>query len=333
MAISIIEQLSPKLELFLQQHYQNKYLTPVFLTSRFEEQGIKLLYCCSHDDNGELEDLIVFHIDKRQIFVVNWLVEIKQGLAEEFEKEVFARYPSVKCVVWKLLPNKLNLAHSFTYLETVDMCISLPGTVEQYDKMLGSNSRKLYAKKTRRIERDLESIVIDEPCNEGNLYMVDLLTDWKDIQMKQRGESNTVSADFVKKILRQYGSVSYVIADGKVACVCLFYKIGKHVYYEQTAYDDKYNYYSLGRVATYLSILRFIENGMTHFHFLWKGADYKRHYAAQEIPLYVTRSYRHKRVEFAKDLMRTKARLFARMVARTSWGSSLRKWINLKIHG
>lgn len=333
MTSRIVDSLSTEQYLFLERHYQNKYLNEVFLKSRFDNQGIRLHYFCAYDTQQALQEVIVFYVNKREAVVANWLTKVDQQLAEDFERQVFEALPAVQCVVWSMMLNKLNTQHGFSYLESVDMCVMLPETVEQYDQMLGKNSRKLYAKKVRRIERDLDRIVIDEPCNEQNLHLVDRLTEWKDRQMKQRGEQNTVSADFVKNILKVYGSVSYVVAEGEVACVCLFYKIGKHVYYEQTAYDEKHNYYSPGRVATYLSICRFVRQGMTHFHFLWKGADYKKHYAAQEVPLYMTRSYRSCGAAFLLDYAKVNARLMLRKVARTSWGSAIRRRFNQCIHG
>lgn len=327
MSFEIVDTLTPQIEEFLWTKYQNAYLSGVYLRIRFLSQDIELKFFCYCDDSLSLSDVLVFYSCHDTIVVVNWLLEISDALAASFKEVVFEQFKDVSRIIWQMTPNKVGLNNSLSFVDNSDMCINLPHTVEDYNKMLGSNSRKLYGKKTRRVLRDLERIVIDEPCDESNIYMVDKLTEWKDHQMAERGEKNKVSPEFLKSMLLNLGSVSYVIADDRVACVCLFYKIGKHVYYEQTAYDESYAWYSLGRVVTYQSILTFIEQGMSHFHFLWKGADYKNHYAAHEVPLYVSYTYRCKGIRFYKDLTKIKTRLLLRCIARTEVGKSLRHWI------
>ncbi|MBR1727649.1 MAG: GNAT family N-acetyltransferase [Muribaculaceae bacterium] len=333
MSYQISHTLTPDLEKFLLNKYQNSYLCEIFFKTRFQQQGIEINFFCNYSESGSLQDVLVYYVEKKYVKVVNWLLEISPSLAQLFIDAMSTLYPEISCVVWQMTPNRIALKNTLSYVDNSDMCIDLPQTVAEYNSMLGTNSRKLYGKKTRRVERDLEKIVIDEPCSQNNLYMVDLLTDWKNQQMGQRGEKNLVSSDFLKSMLMDIGSVSYVVADGNVACVCLFYKVGKHVYYEQTAYDDKYAWYSLGRVVTYQSIIRFIEQGMTHFHFLWKGADYKNHYAAHEVPLYVSYTFLEKGYGYYACMMKQWARGLLRKLAWTQFGQTIRKGIKQLAHG
>ncbi|MBR5638871.1 MAG: GNAT family N-acetyltransferase [Muribaculaceae bacterium] len=327
MTYRIEKLLSNELKDFMKVKYQSSFVTDIYLKSRYLDNQVALQYFCVYDTQNSLQDVLVFYIKKKAVVVANWLVDISDELASFFQKSIFSEHPEIDRIVWEMTQNAINVKNSFSYVNNYDMCIMLPGSVDEYNKMLSSNSRKLYVKKTHRVERDMEKIVIDETATADNLYMIDRLDDWKRSQLAKRGEKSKMSVSLLKNVALKFGSISYIIADGDVACVCLFYKIGTHIYYEQTAYDEKYAYYSLGRVAVYQSILHFIQQGFTHFHFLWKGADYKKHYCAKELPLYETVTYKRKGFSYCYDYTKRMMRLKIRHAMHTKYGQSLRKFI------
>lgn len=330
----ITDCLSAEQYRYMEQKYQNAFLTEVALNERYNEHEFRIRYFCSFDDDDMLEDIVAFYIIGKYAVVVNWLVEVLPTLAEMVEKGIFEQFADVKCIVWQKLLNVIDSPNSFSYVENADMCVLLPSTRELYNEMLSSNSRKIYVKKTHRVERDLDEMVVNLPADESNIYLVDILAQWKQNQLLQRGEKSMVDVNFVKKALLSMGYVSYIMAEGKPICVCLFYKVGTHIFFEQTAYDENFSrYYSPGRVLTYQSILKFIDQGITHFHFLWKGTDYKKHYSANEIPVYTTYSYNKKSCLFYRDYMMKKCRLFLRKIANTPRGHAFRQWVNKTLYG
>lgn len=327
MNYKIFEHITDKIASFLKEKYESSFLTEVYLKNRYLNRGVDLFYFCTFDDKGQqLSDVLVYYIDHKKVVVVNWLIDIKPELSNLFETVIFESNDNVNCVHYRLTANKIKSNHSFSFVDNADMCILLPSTREEYNKMLSTNSRKAYVKKTHRVERDMECMVVDETASQDNIHMVDSLAQWKQKQMAQQGVKSTVIVDFVKSVLLELGSISYIKdKEGDVVCVCIFYKVGKHIYYEQTAYDDKYAYYSLGRVLVYQSILHFIDEGFTHFHFLWKGADYKKHYSAIEIPLFSTFSYKKQGFSYLLNYSKYKTRIYIRRALRTSVGSTIRK--------
>ncbi len=328
------DTLSPDQYQAMEQKYQNAFLTQVSLHEKYDVYGLKIHFFCAYSEHNELEDVIAFYIKGRYVVVVNWLVEISPDLSDAFEKEVFAQFSGVKCVIWQKSLNSIDSPHSFSYVENADMCVLLPSTREEYNEQLSSNSRKIYVKKTHRVERDLDEMVVNQPADDSNVYLVDILAQWKQVQLQQRGEKSKVDSHFIKQSLLRMGYVSYIMAKGQPICICLFYKVGTHIYFEQTAYDENYSrYYSPGRVLTYQSILQFIDQGATHFHFLWKGTDYKKHYSATEVPVYTTYAFRSKSYLFYRDFLKKKFRLLLRRFAHTTWGQALRQWLNKTLHG
>ena len=330
---SFLDTLTPELILFMEQKYQNSFLTHIFLQKKFVEKGIDLKYYCLYSVDLKPTDILVFFVKGNTAVVVNWLIEIPKELAAGFELAIYEAYPRVSRITWQMTLNRVDTKVAFSFLDNSDMCILLPSSVEEYNKMLSSNSRRIYNNKTHRIERDMDQMVIDRPVIAQDLYMVDVLSQWKQKQMQQRGEKSMVAADVVKDVLLQIGSVSYIKKNDSFISICLFYKVGKHIYLEQTAYDERYSRYSPGRVLIYQSILKFIEQGATHFHFLWKGADYKKHYSAQEIQVFTTKSYRSKSFLYYYDFLKNSCHMALRKFAHTSIGQHLRRWVNKTFNG
>lgn len=333
MKIAFLDTLSPEIISFLEHHYQSSFLTGAFLQKRYIDQGYNLKFFCVTNQQDQFVLILVFYIVNESVIVVSWLVEVEQELARTFETEIFKHFPEINRIVWQMSLNPIEANNSFSWIENSDMCIVLPKTIDDYKKQLSTNSRKFYANKTHRIERDLGKMVIDEPASDSNLHMVDILAEWKEKQMAQRGEKSRVVTDIVKDVLLSTGSISYIMNSERVISICLFYKVGQHIFLEQTAYDEQYSRYSPGRILLYWSILWFIEQGATHFHFLWKGADYKKHYLANEVFVYNTYSYKKKSVTYFKDFQKMKFRMFLRKMAHTSWGHALRQWLNRKLNG
>ena len=309
---------------FMERKYQSSFMTETYLNAKYSKKGVELLFFLNYDkEETDYNDILVFFIEGNTVFVVNWLTMINKSLASRFEKEIFSNYPQVKRIVWQKTLTPMESSISYSYVENADMCISLPSSKEEYNKMLSRNSRKIYVNKTHRIERDMEEMVIDAQPSDENIYMVDSLLAWKVEQLFRKGERSKASSELIKEVLMQKGSISYIKTSGREICVCLFYKVGTHVILEQTAYDDNYSSYSPGRVLLYQSILRFIEQGYTHFHFLWKGADYKKHYCAEEIPVYNTVVSRKKDIGYYNLVFKIKTRLLLRRIKRSKLGDKL----------
>lgn len=333
MTYKIQNKLSPEQEMFISQRYESSFLTKVYLDNKFLKKSIDLNYFCIYDEQNCLMDILVFFVRNNTAVVVNWLTEINNDVALFFLNEIFTANTYIKRVEWQKTGNVICSSHSYSFVDNYDMCIFLPHTRDEYNMMLSKNSRKLYQKKSNRVERDMGEMVIDEVATADNICLVDLLAKWKEEQLAQQGEKSKVVVDFVKNILLELGSISYIKnKDDEVVCVCVFYKVGKHIYYEQTAYDEKYSYYSLGRVCVYQSILHFIDQGYTHFHFLWKGADYKKHYSASDVPLYNSMTYRSRGVAYYSDYLKCMTHQGIRHLLHTKWGSSMRRWMRRLLH-
>ena len=326
MKYMIVNKCTIEMSEFMRKRYQSAFMTDAYLISKYIKKGIELQYYITFDgEETNFIDILPFYVEGEKAIVVSWLTKIEHSLSSLFEKELFSNYSQLKSIEWQKTLNQIESINAFSCVDNSDMCISLPSTKEEYNDMLSRNSRKIYINKTHRVERDMDEMAIDVQPNDNNIYMVDSLLAWKEEQLSRKGEKSKASAELIKDVLKQIGSLSYIKESGKEICVCVFYKVGSHVFLEQTAYDDneKYLRYSPGRVLLYQSILSFIDSGFTHFHFLWKGADYKKHYSAEEVPVYNTLVFKRKNVGYYSSVLKIKLRLLLRRIKRSKFGEKL----------
>lgn len=269
--------------------YNSFFISRVYAYSHFNKENIYTVLKKSHDKE-EVEGAYIVFKDKKHVHVLNKMTEISNEDAHDLSLFLMNCFKDAICVKYEMLLNRLNLDNCFCCYNNSDICVDLPEDVEQYNKRLGSKSRQHYKYYKKKILNDFENVefIVNKRFTDEDNALIDKLIDLKNVRCEKNKVINHASSNIeaIKKIAKEYGLLSYIKVDDTPICILLFYLIGKEFYFEQTAFDENYYKYSVGRTALYWSIIDAIENKCTKFHFLWKGADYKNHYSATEYKLY-----------------------------------------------
>ena len=309
---------------FCLSKYNSFYISRTYIYSHYKKEGIYsilLKYSC------KIEEVFIIYIDNNIVLVLNKLIEIKDIIAQTLSTFIFNEFKYVDCVKFDMLINKLNLNNCFSYYNNSDICVDLPVDIESYNKRLGTKSRQHYKYYRKKISKDYSSslFVVNKRYSPEDSYLIDKLIELKDERCKKMNEINLAmnNIDNMKKLANDFGLISFICIDDKPICILLFYMIGKHIYFEQTAFDEQYYKYSVGRTLLYWSIIDSIEKKISKFHFLWKGADYKNHYSATEYKLYNSCVFRKKSFKYLASMFKAKAHLTLRSIKRSSAGQKI----------
>lgn len=281
--------------------YNSVFISRVYVYSHYKKENI---YSVSKINNEIVSSSYIVVKDNKHLLVLNKMTEISNEDAYELCKFLMDYFKDVHCVKFELLMNRLNCDNCFCCYNNSDVCVDLPEDIEQYNKRLGSKSRQHYKYYKKKIENDFENVefVVNRRYTEGDTLLIDKLIELKNMRCEKIKVVNRASGNIeaIKKISKEYGYLSYIKVNDTFACILLFYLVGTEFYFEQTAFDENYSKYSVGRTALYWSIIDAIENKRTKFHFLWKGADYKNHYSATEYKLYDCYVFKSKGFDYYK---------------------------------
>jgi hypothetical protein len=289
-------------QMFLSR-YNSFFISRLYVYSHYNEEEIFTVVkkTC---DKDEVDDAYIVFKNMRYVHVLNKMTEINDKDAHDLSQFLMNSFKDIICVKFEMLLNKLDLNNCFCCYNNSDICVDLPETVEQYNKRLGSKSRQHYKYYKKKIHNDFENVefVVNKRFNPEDIYLIDRLIELKDVRCEKNKVINHASSniDSIKKFAKEFGLLSYIKVNNIPVCILLFYLIGTEFYFEQTAFDEKYYKYSVGRTALYWSIIDAIENKCTKFHFLWKGADYKNHYSATEYQLYDCYIFKSKGLKYFK---------------------------------
>jgi hypothetical protein len=309
---------------FCLSKYNSFYISRTYIYSHYK---IESIYTVLLNISGAIEDVFFIFIDKKNATVLNKLIEIKDDIAQSLSKFILDEFNEVDCIIFDMLTNKLNLNNCFSYYNNSDICVDLPTDIDSYNKQLGTKSRQHYKYYRKKISKDFNStlFVVNKRYSPEDSYLIDKLIELKDERCKKMNEINLAKSNIesMKQLANDFGLISFISIDDMPICVLLFYLTGKQIYFEQTAFDENYYKYSVGRTLLYWSIIDSIENEINKFHFLWKGADYKNHYSATEYKLYNSCVFRKKCLKYYAIKIKVNTRLTLRSLKRSKAGEKI----------
>jgi len=173
------------------------------------------------------------------------------------------------------------------------MVIDLPDTVDAYTASLGSRTRRELRRKDKRLRADHPDISTEvvTPVTDSDELMRTFIT-WKNSRFNARGESTIwqdkpdLTPDFVE-LLHRRGEAHITRIDGELAAIDFVFPVGRSVYALQSAFDPRYEPYSLGFLSTYRIACDAIASGACRLSLLWGTPDYKARLGA--VPKRATR--------------------------------------------
>lgn len=115
---------------------------------------------------------------------------------------------------------------------------------------------------------------------------VETMIAWKNQRFNARGEQtvwqqNPHSGAGFAELVRRRGRIQCTRLDGGVAAISFLFPVGNAVYTLQSAFDPKYEDYSLGFLTDYESIAEAIRTGHRQTSLLWGEDEHKRRFGAK----------------------------------------------------
>lgn len=301
MRLVIKKGIDQETALFLEQKYCCSFTTKAYIINKYKGKEIYTIFI-----NDPYTEVLICVQNRTQLKICNRLSNFPKNILIAIKDELFKAFPNAEYI--EIEDSYNPLSGDICSPSLTDVNIHLPTSVEDYNKILGAKSRRHYKYYLKKIQKDYSDveIYINKVYVPEDIQLLKELFKLKEIRSKNLHEPNLIDLNELSTMCESYGRLSYVMVNGHCAGILVFYKVNKEYYFIQTAFNDDYKNYSLGRTILYESILRSIEEGAENFHFLWGGAEYKNHYAGEELALYTTAVFRKKRWTYLKFLLKVR---------------------------
>lgn len=290
------------------------------------------IYYPTHDVNymivtqdGNRIELLVFGIEKQTCTCFNSLVNIDQYIIDEFIKNIFQRYPFIKKIIVGASYSCYKFNNSYLSSRANDHILSLPSTIDDYYRGLGSKMRRNLKSSQAKLLRDFPEVnfvtVFGGDIQETIINKVILLNIER---MKHKGVTPGKNDADIKNIYnfsKHYGCVAYIEIDGKIIAGNICYILNNRIFGHVIAHDNNFSNYSIGYLCQLQLIKVLTEKGLSKFHFLWGNSEYKTKLLATPHSLFsyhVHRNYslslivNKYKAKFSRFLVRARNSTFAK---------------------
>ena len=238
--------------------------------------------------------VLLFYRDGDTAEILNKEFDIGPKAAARACRALFRALPDVHRIHLEVLfpPWETRLPKRILYW-TDHMVIDLPETVDAYTASLGSATRRELRRKDKRLRTDHPDISTEvvTPVTDSDALMRTFIA-WKNSRFNARGESTIwqdkpdLTPGFVE-LLHRRGEAHITRIDGEQAAIDFVFPVGRSVYALQSAFDPRYEPYSLGFLSTYRIACDAIASGACRLSLLWGTPDYKARLGA--VPKRATR--------------------------------------------
>jgi hypothetical protein len=241
-------------------------------------------------ENNILIELLVYGNYRNTTYCFNSLVDIDQKIIEEFKKNIFNKYPSIKKINIDASYINYGINKSILTFRSNDHILKLPETMDEYFSKLSSSTRQTFKNRKVRLLRDYPQV--NFVTKYGKEIDTDLITNillLNNHKMDLKGIPNrlhTIYKNNIYKYSQYYGCVAYMEIDGQLVAGSINTQLNKGIFGHVTAYDVNFSKYNVGEICAFYLIQTSIENGLSSFHFLWGKNDLKKRLLGKEYLLY-----------------------------------------------
>ncbi len=261
----------------MRQIYKNPYCLPDY----FEIYDKKPDGFIEFKIDGE-KHILPYCLRGRSAYVLNSDFKISTEALQKGCEKIFSAESRITNIEFeKIEPIDLRRIgyHSFVTETSEDMVLPLPGSFEEYEKKLGSKTKKHLRYYVRRLEKTFDDyrFVITEKEDIGQ-KLIGQIIDMNRDRMRDKSKTSGIDKKYEERIAdfaRTCGIVYHIEIEGEPAGGAIVSKIEDEYYLHVIAHKPVYNKFNIGQSALYLAILSAIENGGNSFHFLWGVAEYK----------------------------------------------------------
>lgn len=238
--------------------------------------------------HGKQTAIFVFRVENNRALVLNEFIEPSSEAIFRFANDVFSTFDAIRIITFPALTMAPgNLRYPRQYLNrSEDMVLELPGSIAEYDRQLGSNTRrniKRYLQSLKKSFPTFEYRVLDQDAipEAAIRSIIDLSCERMRIKnIKPRFQEDEVKwiTDFAKRC----GMVGLVTIGNRVCAGAIAFRLGDRFFMHVIAHDPQFNSYSLGIICYYLTICKGIERGGKAFHLLEGRYGYKQRLLAKK---------------------------------------------------
>jgi len=168
--------------------------------------------------------------------------------------------------------------------------LDLPGTWEEYQKILASKQRHELRRKLRRLDEEGE--VTYRTKYEANPQdITTFLSLFRNSRVDKAEFMTPAREAFFKDIIETMADhkileAGFLDVDSKSTAITMSFNYKNNIYLYNSGYDPQYAGLSVGLLSKTLCIKHSIEKGRKKFDFLKGGEDYKFHLGGHELPVY-----------------------------------------------
>jgi len=269
--------------------YQSVFSSRVMLEK--PEQSQTLLCAWVEKNEHQITNILIFCKKECIIQVCNEVIALSSGVIEQFSKDIFSNYPTIKFIrlhAIKLQSSFKNLL-AFKSEFSEDYILNIPSSKESWLASLTPKVREkqcLYVKKATSGINGVKFTVVRN--SEIKELMVRHVLRFSHDRMKQKGKAFGISVDEANQLCSQMKKVGCLFLLKKNDEICagvLCSVIDSDVYMHVLAHDQKYNSMRLGLVCCFLTIEYVISQKYRRLHFLWGHYDYKKKMGAKPVVL------------------------------------------------
>jgi hypothetical protein len=224
--------------------------------------------------------ILLFSRNRRQIDVLNEMIELNQAEISRFAQYVFDNISGIDIIYFKAIHSELNQFtfpiqkhHSkSTYL------ISLPGSIEEYRASIGKKTLTGIRYQTNKVARNFPSFTsatyYDEEIDEAHILEIIRLS-----QLRINSDDPTFSYDApaICRLAKNCGFVQVIFIKGRVCAGTVNYRVGASYFGEVLGQHPEYRKYGLGKICVYQTICESISHGGNRFYLGGGAFDFKTH--------------------------------------------------------
>jgi len=302
--ISIKQGVSAEDARAVEELYQSTFATEAY--ANIYHPGAPKYVLSLRGENKELKHLLIFEKKGKRINVFSGMCSIEHKDLELMCKACFDKFKKVNRISFINLYNQPEISTYPNFISwfSDDYIIDLPDEIEEYRRhILAKNMKRNLNSSINRAKRDFPDFdfeIIEK--EEVKKELIEKASGFNRIRMKEKGRVPGLSEKKTRQLYeltQNYGYVSRIIVEGKVAAVIINTVVGEELYFHVISHNPKYNYYRLGQVCLYLTIEHFIEKGGDKFHLLWGEFTYKYKFGGEKAILYTVEVLRY---EYLKKL-------------------------------
>lgn len=261
----------------MRQIYKNPYCLPDYFKNYDKNPDGFVDF-----ETGGERQILPYRINKNIAYVLNSDFRISVEALQKGCDEIFRTDSRIKSIEFeKIEPVDLRKIDypSFVTETSEDMVLTLPESFEEYEKNLGSKTKKHLRYYVRRLEKtfaDYKFVITEKENIDPKL--IGQIIDMNRDRMRDKSKTSGIDKKYEKRIAdfaRTCGIVYHIEIEGEPAGGAIVSKVEDEYYLHVIAHKPVYNKFNIGQSALYLAILSAIENGGNSFHFLWGVAEYK----------------------------------------------------------